>query len=528
MLWWQKGIIYQIYPRSFLDCNCDGIGDIQGIISKLDYLNDGTEDSLGIDAIWISPIYMSPMKDFGYDISNYKEIDPIFGTNEELDILVEEAHKRNIKIIMDLVVNHTSDKHPWFIESRSSKDSPKRDWYIWGKKPLSNWFSEFSFRNSWVLDENTNEFYYAFFTKEQPELNWRNQEVRKAIYDLIRYWFERGIDGFRVDVVNYYIIDDQYRNNPWRIKLNPIEFQNHIYDRNRPETHEIVKEFRKIADEYQDKLFIGEVYTTDSKLAISYQGKGKDELHLAFNFNFLFQKWSAQGFYKKIEEWYRLMPEGGWPNFTLSNHDQIRHFTRYNKNGQGEQRAKVVVAMLLTLKGTPTLYYGEEIGMENLKMVKNDLQDPIGVKYWPFFAGRDGERSPMQWDDSINAGFTDTEPWLPVHNSYQKKNVAVQRCNEKSLLSFYKKLIWLRKKSKALSIGDIEFFYKGESQVLGFRRCHGTEIYYVYLNFSNKAILISKIENEKNIYFGTHRKSVEVVKDKTITLAPYEVLILGE
>lgn len=530
--WWEKGVIYQIYPRSFMDSNDDGIGDIKGIISKLDYLNDGTENSLGIDAIWISPIYKSPMKDFGYDISDYRSIDPSFGTMEDFKLLLEEAHKRNIKIIMDLVINHTSNRHPWFVESKKDKDNPKRDWYIWhegrGNKKPNNWISLFEMKSAWWLDNNTKEYYLGTFTKYQPEVNWRNPELKAAMYDMIRYWFDIGVDGFRIDVVNWFIKDDLYRNNPWKISFNPPDVQKHIYDRNRPETHEICREIRKIADEYEDRLLVGEVYTNDTKLAVSYQGNGKDELHMTFNFNFLFCKWDAAEFYKRIKEYYSMLPEGAWPNFTLSNHDQPRHYYRYGEGKYSDSRARVAAALIMTLRGTPFLYYGEEIGMTNGKLLKKDLQDPVGKRYWPFISGRDGERTPMQWNREENSGFTGGKPWLPVNSDYKDKNVELQYKDKDSLLSFYRSLIWFRKNSKALSIGDIEFVIDDPKDVLVYRRKYGNEQMLVILNFSStNQNVIFEDEEEGRVLFGTHRKMEETVTVKNLLVHPYEVLIFG-
>lgn len=530
-VWWKKGVIYQIYPRSFMDSNQDGIGDIKGIISRLDYLNDGTENSLGVDAIWISPIYKSPMKDFGYDISDYRDIDPIFGDMNDFKLLLSEAHKRNIKIIMDLVINHTSDEHPWFIEARKSKDNPKRDWFIWqpykGRKKPNNWVSLFEMSNAWWLDKNTQEYYLGTFTRNQPEVNWRNKELTEEMYDVIRYWFDMGVDGFRMDVVNWYIKDDQLRNNPWRITLNPPDVQNHIYDRNRSETHEICKEIRKIADGYEDRVMIGEIYTSDTEEAVSYHGDGNNELHMAFNFNFLFQKWDARGFYQKIKQWYDLLPKGSWPNFTLSNHDQPRHYYRYMDGKDSDARAKVAVAMLLTLKGTPFIYYGEEIGMTCDKISKKDLKDPVGIKLWPFMKGRDGERTPMQWDDSKNSGFSTGQPWLPVNRDYKEKNVNIQKKDDLSLLSFYRSLIWLRKKIKALSIGDIHFITDNPDKVLAYKRTYETEEVTIILNFSNKPQYFPiKTEARYSVLLGTYRKKEEKVETNNLKIYPYEVLVL--
>jgi len=529
--WWKKGVIYQIYPRSFMDSNNDGVGDIKGIISKLDYLNDGTENSLGIDAVWISPIYKSPMKDFGYDISDYGDIDAIFGSMDDFKLLLQEAHKRNIRIIMDLVINHTSDEHPWFIESRKSKDNPRRDWYIWhedrGKKP-NNWVCSFEMKNAWWFDNHTKEYYLGTFTRHQPELNWRNPDLRKAVYEMIGFWLDLGVDGFRMDVVNWYIKDDQYRNNPWKLSFNPIDVQKHLYDRNRPETHDICKEIRVITDQYEDRMLVGEIYTNDAGEAVSYHGKGNDELHMAFNFSFLFQRWSARGFYKNITEYYNLLPADAWPNFTLSNHDQPRHYYRYRDGKYTDARAKVAAALLMTLRGTPFIYYGEEIGMTCEKIARKDLQDPLGKKGWPVIRGRDAERTPMQWDDSQYAGFSKAKPWLPVNSDYRHKNVNAQSKDKNSLLTFYKSLIWLRKRSNALSIGDLEFIDKEPGEVLIYKRKYGDEEVNVVLNFSKRhqAVNIDK-EGKERLLLGTHRNEGEEVSLNKLDIQPYEVLIIG-
>ena len=372
-MWWKEAVIYQIYPRSFSDSNGDGVGDLQGIIDKLDYLK-GSPDSLGVDAIWLSPIYPSPMVDFGYDISDYEDIDPVFGDLKTFKKLLKEAHKRDIKIIMDLVINHTSDQHPWFIESRSSKKNPKRDWYIWQDaidgKPPNNWMAAFG-GNAWEWDERTKQYYYHGFTKEQPDLNWRNPEVKKAISKLISYWLDMGVDGFRLDVVNYYFKDKKLRNNPVDFfkGLRPYDIQIHIYDRDRPKVHSVLKSFRKLLDSYDgDRMSVGEVYIEppgNPKLATSYYGDKSDELHMAFNFAFLYCKWDAEKFREAISALEKELKPEDWPNYTLSNHDQIRHIKRYEKGKETIPRMKIAAMLLLTLRGTPFLYYGEEIGMED-------------------------------------------------------------------------------------------------------------------------------------------------------------------
>jgi alpha-glucosidase len=484
--WWKDAVVYQIYPRSFYDGNDDGVGDIQGIIQKLDYLNDGTQNSLGIDALWISPIYPSPMKDCGYDIQNYIDIDPLFGNLDDFKVLLAEAHKRGIKILMDLVLNHTSDQHPWFQESRD-KNSDKADWYIWhpginGKKP-NNWICGLELKNAWWWDEKRGEYYLGTFTRFQPEVNFRNPELKKEMYNVVKFWLDLGVDGFRMDVVNWFIKDDQFRSNPLSLKAFPDLFQHHLYDRNRPETHEICKDIRSIADSYSgDKMLVGEIYVDDASEAASYHGKHLDELHMAFNFNFMFQRWSAKKFYQSIERWYQALPEGAWPNFTLSNHDYFRHYSRYKKGAHSDQRAKLAITMLLTLRGTPFLYYGEEIGMENTPVPRQKAMDPL--ERFPLIPGRARARTPMQWSAEVNAGFSSRTPWLPVNKNYPQKNVSSQSHQPYSLLQFYKKILWLRKETEELKSGDIEFVHRGEQNLLSYLRTQ-KDSYWIILNFSS-------------------------------------------
>lgn len=526
--WWKSAVIYQIYPRSFKDSNNDGIGDLKGIISKLDYLNDGTKKSLGIDALWISPIYKSPMKDFGYDISDYRDIDRMFGTLDDFKLLLQECHRRNIKVLMDLVVNHTSDEHPWFKESRQSLNNPKRDWYLWqenkGAKP-NNWFSQFEMRNAWWLDKATNSYYLGTFTRYQPELNWRNPELKREIFDMISFWLDLGVDGFRMDVVNWFIKDERLRNNPWKIIIRPPDLQRRIYDRNRPETHDICKEVRAITDRYEDRMLVGEIFTNDAREAVSYHGSGNDELHMAFNFSFLFQDWSARGFYKNIMEYYHLLPQEAWPNFTLSNHDQPRHYFRYRKGKETDARARVAAGMLMTLRGTPFIYYGEEIGMTCQRIARRDLQDPIGKRGWPIIQGRDPERTPMQWDDTLYAGFSSEKPWLPVNTDYKQKNVMAQIKESSSLFNFYRQLIWLRKESQALSLGTIEFLNDGKEETLIFQRRWGQEEVTVILNFTN-GLTSYHMTSGGRVLLGTHRPKGEDIQEGRLNIHPYEVLLV--
>lgn len=532
-MWWKNGVIYQIYPRSFKDSRGNGIGDLKGITESLDYLNDGTPDSLGVDGIWISPFFKSPMKDFGYDISDYRDIDPLFGNLDDFKILLQEAHKRNIHIIIDLVMNHTSDEHPWFLESKKDKTNPKADWYIWhpgknGKAP-NNWFSQFELRNAWWYEPSRGEFYLGTFTRHQPEVNWRNPELKKEMFDMVKYWLDMGVDGFRLDVVNWFIKDEQFRSNPHSLKS--VDFQEHLYDRNRPETVEICRQLRKITDTYKDRMMVGEIYTNSAEIASRFYGKNNDGLHMTFNFNFLFQPWNASKIYKSIINWYDKLPEGAWPNFTFSNHDNIRHYDRYSSGKWSNERAKVAAALLMTLRGTPFIYYGEEIGMTGKGLKKKDMRDPLSIRTWPLkrFC-RDMARTPMQWDDSVNAGFSSSDkPWLPVNKNYRNNNVKIQSKNKDSLLNFYKKLIWLRKDHPSLQSGSIKFFTEYLPDILMYTREENSEKLLIILNFTSKNIKIKNNAGENiSLLFAPQRKSGEKLDiGGEIAVKPYEIIIIN-
>jgi alpha-glucosidase len=523
--WWKTGVVYQIYPRSFLDASGDGVGDLEGVIQKLGYLGD-----LGIDAIWLSPIYPSPQIDFGYDISDYCDIDPLFGDLPTFRRLLDEAHRRGIRVLMDLVLNHTSTRHPWFLESRASRESAKRNWYLWhdgaGGRPPNNWYTPFSGRaltlggSAWEWDAPTRQFYLHSFAVEQADLNWRNPQVVRAAHDVVRFWLEMGVDGFRMDVVNYFIKDDQLRSNPIALSLRPPDWQRHVYDRNRPETHALLKEIRRIAGGYGERMLVGEVFLNDPREVVRYYGDN-DELHLAFNFAFLFQPWRARAFLDEALRFESLLPAGAWPTTTLSNHDQPRHFTRY---GGQVARAKVAAAMLLTLRGTPFIYYGEEIGMSDLTLAREEVQDPPGKVYWPFFKGRDPCRSPMQWSDAPNAGFTTGKPWLKVHPGYRDVNVARQSADPGSLLSFYRNLLRARRESPALHRGDFAPLIARPNHVLAFLRTHADQRAAVFLNFSGKpqrvALDRALPEAEWRTVVATHEGRAE----QTV-LSPNEVVV---
>ncbi len=480
-LWWQKDIVYQIYPRSFKDSDGDGIGDLPGIIEKLDYIKD-----LGVKVIWISPIYPSPMADFGYDVSDYTGIHPMFGTMEDFDRLLKEIHQRDMKLILDYVPNHSSSEHPWFLESRKSKDNPKRDWYIWkdpkpdGSEP-NNWLSVFG-GSGWEYDEKTEQYYYHAFLKEQPDLNWRNPEVQKAMLDNMRFWLDKGVDGFRVDVMWHMIKDDQFRDNPpnpdYNEKRSPYEQHLQAYTTDQSEVHGIVKKMRDVMDEYDERVLIGEIYLPVERL-VKYYGEQGEGTHLPFNFQLILLPWNAREIEAAIDRYEGILPEHGWPNWVLGNHDNSRVASRV-----GREQARNAAMLLLTLRGTPTLYYGDEIGMENVEIPPEKVQDPQEKNIPGKNLNRDPERTPMQWDDSENAGFSEVEPWLPVMDNYQEVNVKKQEKDDNSMLNFQKRLISLRNNEPAINIGDY-LPVPGSGNILSYIRKHSGKEFLIVLNLGS-------------------------------------------
>ena len=514
-LWWRDGVIYQIYPRSFNDTNGNGLGDIAGITARLDYLA-----KLGVDALWLSPFYPTPDADFGYEISNHVDVDPRFGTLEDFDKLVEESHKKGIRIILDLVLNHVSDQHPWFLESRVDDTNPKHDWFLWQDKIPNNWESVFGGK-AWTFDEKRGQYYYHMFVKEQPDVNWRKPEVRKAQMDVLRFWLERGIDGFRLDVYNVYFKDDQLRNNPTKWGRRAFERQHHIYDGDQPEMESVLEEMRGILNEYPERYAVGETFFATREKIIRYNSE--DKLHAAFDFEYLWSKYKPEKFLKAIENWESLAEKANiFPNYVLSNHDTPRPATRYAK-GEDDARTKIVMAMLLTMRGTPFLYYGEEIGMRDISLKRSEIMDPPGIKYWPFNKGRDGCRSPMQWDDSENAGFSNTKPWLPVHQNYKKRNVATQQKDANSVFNFTRKLIALRKEYKTLRQGEILQLKDMPKDVMAYLRKSDEEEIMVLLNFSKKKKKIILPKSTWEIFFSETRENLE---GSELLLSSHEVLLL--
>jgi alpha-glucosidase len=486
-----------------MDANNDGIGDIKGITSKLDYIKE-----LGVNAIWLSPFYPSPMHDFGYDVADYCDVNEMFGCMDDFEEMLAEAHKRDIKVIIDLVPNHTSSEHQWFKESVKSKDNPKRDWYIWRDPapdggPPNNWLSHFG-GSAWTLDEDTKQYYLHLFVKEQPDLNYRNPEVRKAMLDVIKFWLDKGIDGFRVDVIVCMMKDEKFRNNPlnpdWDGKV-PFNKLKHIHTSNLPEVHSIIKDMRSVLDEYgDDKVMIGETYLPYTEL-LKYYGENQDECHMPFNFHLLEAKWKADVIKKLVDDYDDILPEDCWPSYVLGNHDQKRIATKV-----GEKQKRVAAMMLLTLRGAPTVYYGEELGMHNVKIPKDKIQDPPAVNQ-PEIAdlvGRDPERTPMQWNSSPNAGFSKggVEPWLPVADDYKEENVTIQNSKEDSMLNFFKKLTKLRAEESSFSVGKYIPVKVSAKNVFAYKRESDNAEFAVVLNFDSK---------EKHIDLSNIFKNAEVV-----------------
>jgi alpha-glucosidase len=511
---------------------------LQGIIERLDYLNDGTPDSLGVDAIWISPFYPSPMKDFGYDVADYCDVDPTFGDLATFDRLIAAAHKRNIKVIIDWVPNHTSDQHAWFMESRHSRDSPRRDWYIWRDakpdgSPPNNWGSFFG-GPAWTWDETTGQYYMHQFVPEQPELNWRNPEVKAAMFDTLRFWLDRGVDGFRMDVIGLIIKDEQLRDNPPNPNAPPDLPENaifhrlqQVYNMDQGEVHAVLREIRHLFDEYDERVAIGELWGPLDRW-IKYYGEQGDELHMPFNFRLMDgSKWDAQTMQETVDALEAALPHFAWPNYVLGNHDRIRLATRFG----GQAQARTAAMMLLTLRGTPTLYYGDEIGLENGNIKPEQMHDPQGINLGVAMT-RDVARTPMQWDSTKYAGFSTVEPWLPISADYVERNVAAQTATSPgsaqaptSILNLYRSLLWYRRESAVLQEGayrplnlhDHCFVYLRETTAA---RC------LIALNFTHRACELDiRIAGNGRIALSTHLDREEEVGD-VLGLRPFEGVIV--
>ena len=527
--WWQTGVIYQIYPRSFADTDGDGVGDLRGITSKLDYLA-----WLGVDAVWLSPFYPSPMADFGYDVSDYCGVDPLFGTLQDFDELVERSRQRGIKVIIDYVPNHTSNEHPWFIESRSCRDNPKRDWYVWrdpapGGGPPNNWESVHGSGSAWEWDQETGQYYLHTFQVEQPDLNWHNVQVREAMYGVLRFWLERGVAGFRVDALPHVARDEQFRDNPsnpdWKPGDPPWKRQRRTYSQDRPEILEIVRDMRAVADEYDgERVLIGEAYLPLERL-MEYYGVERDGLHLPFNFGLLeLADWEPEAVGSLIETYEAALPEGAWPNWVLSNHDNPRIASRV-----GLERARAAQMLLLTLRGTPTCYYGDEIGMHDVQIPPERVQDPQGI-HDPAL-NRDLSRTPMQWDASPNAGFCpeNVKPWLPIADNYKAVNVEAQQNDPYSALSLFRRLIELRRELPTLTIGSYQPLDTGNASVHAYLREYEGQRVLVALNFGSEAqtLDLSKAGDRDEMLCSTHLDRTGELDLKELSLRSGEGLLLS-
>jgi alpha-glucosidase len=528
--WWQHAVIYEIYPRSFQDSNGDGIGDINGITSRLDYLHD-----LGVDAIWITPMYPSPGVDYGYDISDYTAIDPEYGTMADFDHMVAEAKKRHIRVIMDYVINHTSDQNAWFKESRSSRTNPKRDWYIWrdGKapgQPPNNWQSWFG-HSAWTFDPTTNQYYYHYFYPQQPDLNWRNPQVHTAMEDVLRFWMKRGVAGFRIDAVSRLFEDPALHDDPYLPGFNVYGDRNieHKYTDNYPQVHDVLKELRRVVDKYPgDPVLITEADEPNVTELTKLYGNG-DEVQLPMDFQIAdVNKLSAPRFRQLFNEIENNTAKGQ-PEYFFSNHDQPRQWDRYGDGVHNDQIAKLMAALLLTTRGTPQMYYGEELGMRTTDPARiEDVHDPIGKLGWPKEKGRDGERTPMQWSASSGAGFTTaSKPWLPIPPTAATYNVEREKQNPDSIFNAYRSLLALRKTEPALRDGTYAAINEDDPNVFAFLRQSGDSTILVALNMSADphtiAVKLPGSTTASPLY--TSPASDATLALDHLTLAPFGVLV---
>jgi glycosidase len=500
--WWQRGVVHQVYPRSFQDASGDGVGDLPGITQRLDYLA-----WLGVHAIWISPFYPSPMADFGYDVSDYTDVDPLFGTLADFDALLAAAHARNIRVIIDFVPNHTSDQHPWFQEARASRESPKRDWYVFRDpkpdgSPPNNWVAAFG-GSAWTFDEATGQYYLHSFLPQQPDVNWRNPELKAAMFDVLRFWLESGVDGFRFDVASSVMKDPELRDNPPNLEggghahkeMGDYSAQLHIHDRMHPDIHALYREIRALLDAYsedgQPRYMIGETHIFDPEEWATLYGAELDQMHQPGNFGLLKLQWAAEELRAHVDGIERAVPPGAWPNYVLSNHDEHRVATRV-----GPDQARNALMLLLTLRGTPTVYYGEELGLENVPVPPELEQDPWGLRVPGPGLGRDPERTQMPWDASENGGFCPpgVRPWLPLNPDYRTRNVAVQREDPTSMLSLARRLLQLREERPALAIGAYRALDGVSADCFAYLRAHGDERLLVALNLSGAPLTLQLSE----------------------------------
>jgi alpha-glucosidase len=481
--WWHGAVIYQVYPRSFADSNGDGIGDLPGITAKLDYIA-----RLGVDCFWVAPFFKSPMKDFGYDVSDYCGVDPMFGTIEDFERMMQRANELGVKVMIDQVFSHTSDQHPWFKESRSSRDNPKADWFVWAESkpdgsPPNNWLSVFG-GSAWQWDTGRCQYYMHNFLSSQPDLNFHNEQVRKQILEVAKFWLERGVQGFRLDTSNFYFHDKELRDNPpWgdtprtdgTVPLNnPYARQRHIYDKTRPENLAFLKSLRVLLNQYRDTTMVGEIASDDPFATIAEYTSENNKLQMAYLFNLLTREFSAKHIRETVESLEARIGDG-WPCWSFSNHDVMRVMTRWGGANPPEDLAKVLIALLLSLRGSVCIYQGEELGLTEADIPFEKLQDPYGIAFWPEFKGRDGCRTPMPWTAQEKfGGFSTVEPWLPFPEDHREHAVDVQESSQSSVLNVCRKFLAWRRQHPALQSGSIHFV-DASQDVLAFIREHPKE-----------------------------------------------------
>ena len=499
--WYKGAVIYQVYPRSFQDTNGDGIGDLKGIISRIDYIK-----SLGVDAIWISPFFKSPMKDFGYDISDYRDIDPLFGDLNDFDELIAQAHQRDIKIIIDQVLSHTSDQHQWFLDSREDKTNDKSDWYVWadskpdGTQP-NNWLSIFG-GPAWQWEPRRGQYYLHNFLTEQPDLNFHNPDVRKAVLDNVEFWLKKGVDGFRLDAINFCYHDAQLRDNPAKPKDkrqgrgfsedNPYAFQYHYYNNTQPENIEFMQDIRALLNKYPGAVSLGEISSEDSLATMAQYTQGGDKLHMGYSFELLTDDYSSEYIRTTVQTLEQQMTEG-WPCWAFSNHDVERVASRWSDNGEiNPAQCKMLTALLASLRGSVCMYQGEELGLGEANVAFEDLQDPYGITFWPNFKGRDGCRTPIPWENEQvdYAGFSENKPWLPVDTAHKSQSVAEQNSDKNSILNAYREFMAWRKTQAVMITGDIEFIQTAEP-ILAFYRTLNNEKMLCVFNLSAQQARLS-------------------------------------
>ncbi len=495
--WWRGAVIYQIYPRSYQDSNGDGIGDLKGIIQRLPYIA-----GLGVDAIWISPFFKSPMRDFGYDVTDYCDVDPMFGTLADFGELVDEAHRLGLKVMIDEVISHTADDHPWFKESRASRTNAKADWYVWADAkpdgtPPNNWLSIFG-GSAWQWDTRRQQYYLHNFLSEQPDLNFHNREVQDALLDVTRFWLERGVDGFRLDTINFYFhsrglednpaLPPEQRNDQTAPAVNPYNYQDHLYDKSQPENVGFLERFRALLDEYPAAAAVGEVGDSQRGLeVVAAYTAGEKRVHMCYSFDFLAPEKISAAKVRGVLESFGKVATDGWSCWAFSNHDVMRHASRWAA-GEADPKAylKVVSALLMSLRGSVCLYQGEELGLTEANLAFEDLQDPYGIRFWPEFKGRDGCRTPMVWDENdANGGFSSAKPWLPVPREHLASAVSRQQGDEASLLEHYRRFLAFRSAHPAFAKGDIEFV-SGDGDTVVFTRREGNEQIVCAFNLGSK------------------------------------------